>query len=66
APLKESLCLMERNAMLQAALTIVRFYQELAPALAQAHGLPYPADLAQVMSGRLEILSNAYLKGETE
>ena len=54
APLQASFCLMERDAMLQAALTIVRFYQELAPPLAQAHGIPYPADLARVMSGRLE------------
>jgi predicted nucleotidyltransferase len=61
APLQASFCPMERDAMLQAALTIVRFYQELAPPLAQAHGIPYPADLAQVMSGRLEQLGNAYL-----
>src|SRR6266487_1503481 len=60
-PLQTSFCLMERVAMLQAALTIVHFYQELAPPLAQAHGIPYPADLARVMSGRLELLSNAYL-----
>jgi predicted nucleotidyltransferase len=61
APLQASFCLMERDAMLQAAFTIVHFYQELAPSLAQAHGMPYPADLARVMSGRLELLSNAHL-----
>jgi hypothetical protein len=61
APLKASICLMERDAMLQAALTIVHIYQEMAPQLAQAHGIPYPADLARVMSGRLELLSNTYL-----
>jgi hypothetical protein len=60
APLQTSFCLMERDAMLQAALTIVRFYQELAPSLAQAHAIPYPADLARVMSGRLELLCNAH------
>jgi hypothetical protein len=60
APLYESICLMERDAMLQAALTIVRYYQELAPSLAQAHAIPYPADLARVMSDRLELLSNAH------
>jgi hypothetical protein len=59
-PLQTSFCPMERDAMLQAALTIVHFYQELAPPLAQAHGLPYPADLARVMSGRLELLCNAH------
>ncbi len=63
APLQASFCLMERDAMLQAALTIVRFYQELAPPLAQAHGIPYPADLARVMSGRLELLSNEVRRG---
>jgi predicted nucleotidyltransferase len=61
APLQASFCLMERDAMLQAALTIVRFHQELAPPLAQAHGIPYPTDLARVMSGRLELLCNAHL-----
>lgn len=58
APLQTSFCPMERNAMLNAALTIVQFYQELAPPLAQVHGLPYPVDLAQVMSDRLKRLSN--------
>jgi predicted nucleotidyltransferase len=61
APLQASFCLMERDDMLQAALTIVRFYQELAPQLAQAHGIPYPTELARVMSSRLELLCNAYL-----
>ena len=42
--------------MLQAALLIVRFYQELAPPLAQTHGIPYPADLARVLYDRLEQL----------
>jgi len=59
--LQVTFCPMERDAMLQAALTIVRFYQELAPYLAQAHGIPYPNDLARVMSDRLEILCNTYL-----
>jgi len=61
APLQASFCLMERDDMLQAALTIVRFYQELAPQLAQAHGIPYPTELARVMSSRLELLCNAYV-----
>jgi Streptomycin adenylyltransferase len=61
APLQATFCPMERDAMLQAARTIVHFYQELAPPLAQAHGLFYPADLARVMSGQLELLCNAHL-----
>ena len=60
AALQATFCPMERDAMLQAALTIVDFYQELAPPLAQAHGLPYPTDLSRVMSGRLELLCNAH------
>src|SRR6266566_6303521 len=54
APLQATFCPMERGAMLQAALLIVRFYQELAPPLAQTHGIPYPADLARVLYDRLE------------
>lgn len=61
APLQATFCPMERGAMLRAALVIVRFYQELALPLAQAHGLPYPADLARIMTGRLELLCSAYL-----
>jgi predicted nucleotidyltransferase len=60
APLQATFCPMEREAMLQAARTIVRFYQELAPPLAQAHGIPYPHELACVMSHRLEQLCNAH------
>jgi hypothetical protein len=45
--------------MLQAALAVVRFYRELAQPLAQAHGLPYPADLDRVMVARLEKLGQA-------
>jgi predicted nucleotidyltransferase len=61
APLQATYCPMERGAMLQAALLIVRFYQELAPPLARAHSVPYPADLARVMSDRLEHLCNTRL-----
>ena len=56
APLQATFCLMERGAMLQAAIVIVRFYQELAPPLARAHGVPYPIELERVMYDRLEQL----------
>jgi len=56
APLQATFCAMEHGAMLQAALVIVRFYQELAPPLAQAHRITYPADLERVMCDRLERL----------
>ena len=59
-PLQASFCPMERDAMLNAARTIVQFYQELAPPLAQMHDLPYPEELAQVMSRRLELLRNTF------
>lgn len=52
-PLQATLCPLEHDPMLQSALLIVRFYQELVPSLAQAHNIPYPADLARVMSRRL-------------
>ena len=58
APLQTTFCALERGAMFQAALVIVRFYQELAPALARAHGIMYPADLDRVMYERLEELCN--------
>jgi len=58
ALLQTTCCPLERDAMLQAALVIVHFYQELAPPLARAHGIPYPADLARMMVERLEQLSH--------
>src|SRR5258708_20933907 len=61
APLQATFCPLERDAMLQAALVIVRFYQDLAPPLARAHGIPYPADLERVMFDRLEQLCKARL-----
>jgi predicted nucleotidyltransferase len=56
APLQTTYCPLERDAMLQSALAIVRFYQELAPALARAHGIAYPAALERVMISRLRKL----------
>jgi predicted nucleotidyltransferase len=56
SPLQATCCPLEPRAMLQAALVIVRFYQEAAPFLARTHGIPYPAALDRVMSERLEKL----------
>jgi predicted nucleotidyltransferase len=50
---------MEQSAMFHAVLVIVGFYKELAPPLAQAHGIPYPHGLERVMVERLEKLSNS-------
>lgn len=55
-PLETTYCPLEREAMLQAALVIVHFYQEVAPSLAQAYGIPYPAELEHVQYDRLERL----------
>ena len=54
APLEATLCPLERGAILQAARRVVRFYQDLALPLAELHGLPYPAELARMLSDRLE------------
>jgi predicted nucleotidyltransferase len=54
APLQATYCPLEQGAMLQAALVVVRFYQELAQPLARAHGISYPDGLERVMLGRLE------------
>ena len=51
-PLRATYCALERGAMLQAAIVIVQFYESVAPALAQLHGIAYPADLARMMSAR--------------
>jgi predicted nucleotidyltransferase len=59
APLQASCCPLEYAAMLQAAAVIIRFYQALAPRLAEAHGLAYPEALERVMIGRLERLPEA-------
>ena len=56
SPLQATFCPMEPDAMLQAARLILQFYQELAPALARAHGIPYPVALERVMVRRLEKL----------
>jgi hypothetical protein len=48
--------------MLQAALVLVGFYQEVAPLLARTHGIAYPAALARVMSDRLAQLCQARVR----
>ena len=54
SPLQTTFCSMEYEAMLQAALVICRFYQDVAPNLAKAHGIIYQADLERMMIGQLE------------
>lgn len=54
APLQTTYCPLEHDAMLQAALVIVRFYRDLARQLARIQDIAYPADLERVMCDRLE------------
>jgi predicted nucleotidyltransferase len=54
--LKEIFCPMEKEEMLKASLAIVRFYREIAPPLAQKHGVHYPQGLERVMLDRLQRL----------
>lgn len=53
ASLRETFSPMEKEAMLNAVMTIVHFYQELAPSLAQEGGIEYPQGLERVMIDRL-------------
>ena len=56
ASLRTTFCPMEREAMLDAAREIVRFFREHAPRVAEANGSEYPSTLAQLMFDRLESL----------
>jgi predicted nucleotidyltransferase len=57
APLAETYCPLDFEPMLRAGEQIVRFFQGKAPALAEAHGVPYPAALERIMTRRLTELS---------
>jgi len=54
--LESTFCPLARHSMLQAAETIVRVYKEIAPPLADEHGIEYPTGLEQVLLKRLERL----------
>jgi predicted nucleotidyltransferase len=58
AALAATFCPPERRALLGAAKALVDFYQEVAPALAQAHGISYPTALDAVICARLEALDD--------
>ena len=61
APLQKTFCPLEYEAMVQAALVICRFYQEVAPNLAKAHDLTYQSDLEQMMISQLQELGDVSL-----
>jgi predicted nucleotidyltransferase len=58
SPLQTTFCSMKYEAMLQAALVICRFYQDVAPNLAKAHSITYQADLERMMISQLEELGD--------
>lgn len=62
--LEATFCPPQRDALLRAARTIIDFYREVAPPLARAHGIPYPAALEQVICARLDALDDAPSAGE--
>jgi predicted nucleotidyltransferase len=57
SPLETTFCPHERAAIFRAARIIIRFYQDLAPILADTHGIPYPDRLERLMLGQLDELS---------
>jgi predicted nucleotidyltransferase len=59
--LQGTFCPLQEDAMLKAVFMIVSFYLELAPPLAQMHGLRYSHDLERVMIDRLQKLNDARL-----
>jgi len=54
--LKNTFRPMEKEEMLKAVLTIVRFYLEIAPSITQKHGTKYSHELERVMLDRLRKL----------
>lgn len=54
--LRQTYCPMELGAMLNAARVIFQFYQELAPRLAEKHGIEYQDKLEQMFARQLEQL----------
>lgn len=56
ADLEATFCPPQREALLRAARTIIACYREVAPPLAQAHGIVYPAALEQIICARLDAL----------
>jgi hypothetical protein len=65
AALAATFCPPERVALLRAAHAIVGFYREVAPPLAQAHGITYPAALEGVICARLDALDVSSSAGES-
>jgi hypothetical protein len=52
--LQRTACVMEASSIHSATRRLLMLYRELAPAVAKAFGIPYPADLERVMVTRFE------------
>jgi len=57
-PVRQTLRSTEAVQLIRAVRAIVRLYQHLAPQLAQAYGISYPAAFAHQMQERLERLEH--------
>ena len=55
-PLEGTFGPLEKKAILQSALGILQFYSQIAPPLAQSHGISYPHKLERLMRDRLKKL----------
>lgn len=53
APLEKTCIPLNRERMLRAARALASYYEDVARPLAAAHDVPYPTDLARIMTDRL-------------
>ena len=56
--LEMTYCPVEKDAMLESAFVVVRFFRDIATGLASTHGIIYPERLDQVIVEKLESLQN--------
>jgi predicted nucleotidyltransferase len=61
AALQETFPPLEKEAILKAGSALIRFYREIAPPLAQIHGIHYSHKLEHVMMDRLQKLQGTYV-----
>ena len=59
APLAATCCPLAYEPMLEASRTLLAFFRDVAPPLAQAHRIRYPAELDRLLADRLGHLSGA-------
>jgi predicted nucleotidyltransferase len=57
--LEATFCALEYDALLRAGRDICRFFLDIAPSLAEAHGLHYPIELEQMWMPKMQALVDA-------